>query len=68
MAAHLRALCDELKVTFIDTTPRLKEQTAAGEVVYLPFDTHLSPRGHEIVADLIAKDLNLMPREARTTK
>jgi len=53
LAAQVGGLCDQLGVTFIDTTPRLRELTTAGELVYLPYDTHLSPAGHAAVSELI---------------
>lgn len=53
LAAQLGGLCDQLGATFIDTTPRLKELTTTGELVYLPYDTHLSPQGHAAVSELI---------------
>jgi hypothetical protein len=53
LASYLDSLCGELGVPFVDATPALKDATAAGELVYLPFDTHLSPRGHEIVSRLL---------------
>jgi len=54
MSSYLNALCEQLRPPFVDTTPALREHTAGGELVFLPMDTHLSPRGHQIVADLIA--------------
>jgi hypothetical protein len=53
LAFYLESLCGELGVPFVDATPALKDATATGELVYLPFDTHLSPRGHEIVSQLL---------------
>ncbi len=50
LAAQLKTLCQELEVTFLDTTPALRSAAAAGEVVYLPFDTHLAPAGHQVVS------------------
>jgi hypothetical protein len=55
LATHLRALCGELDVPFIDATPALRKAAAEGELVYLPFDTHLSPRGHEVVRDVLVE-------------
>ncbi len=59
LAWHLKQLCGDLTdpVPFIDATPRLKERAAAGELVYLPFDSHLSSRGHAVVAELIIEAL-----------
>ena len=46
----LASLCEELDVRFVDTTAALKSRTAGGELVYPPFESHLSKIGHEIVA------------------
>lgn len=59
LATQLGGLCDQLGVTFIDTTPRLRELTTAGELVYLPFDTHLSPQGHAALSELIVDAMRL---------
>jgi lysophospholipase L1-like esterase len=54
MAEALQQLCSELGLQFVDLTPPLVAAAAKGEVVYLPLDTHLSPRGHEVVGQAIA--------------
>lgn len=46
----LASLCEELEVPFMDMTAALKSGAAQGELVYPPFETHLSEIGHEIVA------------------
>ena len=46
----LESLCEELDIPFVDTTAVLKSQAADGELVYPPFESHLSKIGHEIVA------------------
>lgn len=53
----LRSLCESVDVTFADATRRLEERAGAGELVYLPYDTHLSPAGHEVVAGLVVEKL-----------
>jgi len=55
IAAHLEALCGELGVSFVDATALLRAHADQGELVYLPFDTHLSPKGHTIIADRLAE-------------
>ena len=57
MDSVLRPLCASLAVPFVDTTPTLAQKAAAGRMVFVPFDTHLSPEGHEVVATLIADKL-----------
>ena len=58
LATHLQNLCDRLEVPFVDTTPVLAEHAAQGELVYQTMDTHLSPVGHEIVANLLSTTLD----------
>ncbi len=53
LAFYLEQLCRDLNVYFLDTTPQLQQSAAAGELVYLPFDTHISPKGHVIVSEMI---------------
>lgn len=57
LVTRLRALFEELDVPFVDATPALRRAAAAGELVYLPFDTHLSPRGHEVIRDILVGPL-----------
>jgi hypothetical protein len=59
IAAHLEALCGELGVSFVDATPLLRAHADQGELVYLPFDTHLSPKGHTIIADRLAEAIRV---------
>jgi hypothetical protein len=53
LAWHLDRLCKELDVPFIDATPLLKQRAADGQLVYLPFDSHLSSNGHTVVSEMI---------------
>lgn len=55
ISAHLETLCGELGILFVDATAPLKAHADQGELVYLPFDTHLSPAGHTIIADLLGE-------------
>jgi len=57
LATHLRKLCDELGVLFVDATPPLRAAAAAGDLVYQPFDTHLSPEGHRVVSEALVEEL-----------
>jgi hypothetical protein len=52
-AGRVGLLCERLGVPFLDATPLLREASRRGELVYQPLDTHLSARGHELVADRI---------------
>ena len=55
LARHVSTLCEELSVPFIDATDRLVEHANAGEAVFLSSDTHTSPRGNEVIRDLIVE-------------
>lgn len=46
----LAALCAEIDIPFVDATAALKSSAAEGELVFPPFESHLSKSGHEIVA------------------
>jgi hypothetical protein len=53
----LQEFCAAHQLPYVDATDALQQQAATGKLVYQPFDTHLSPLGHEIVAALIAEAL-----------
>ncbi|MGH7174219.1 MAG: hypothetical protein ACRELF_11900, partial [Gemmataceae bacterium] len=57
LATHLHQLCDELGVSFVDGMPLLRAAAAAGDLVYLPFDTHLSAEGHGVIAAALVETL-----------
>lgn len=57
LAYFLGAYCQTLGIHFLDMTPDLKEAAHEGQVVYYPMDTHLSPEGHEVIANTLAKEL-----------
>ena len=61
LAAALRRLCAAQHVIFVDATAALREKTRAGELVYLPLDTHLSAAGHAVLADLVTAALRAPP-------
>ena len=56
----LKSLCGSLGVPFVDATGKLEAQAKAGALVYLPFDTHLSGLGHEVVADVVVEKLKTL--------
>ena len=58
LAHYLASLCHRLGITFIDTSLVLRASAREGEMVYLPFDTHLSFQGHVIIANMIVDALN----------
>jgi hypothetical protein len=57
LGVQLQEFCAAQQIPYLDATEALQQSAATGKLVYQPFDTHLSPLGHEIVADLIAKEI-----------
>lgn len=57
MGVCLRQFCEARQITYVDATEALQQEAAHGKLVYQAFDTHLSPLGHQIVADLIVAAL-----------
>jgi hypothetical protein len=53
----LGRFCKERGIPYVDATRALRQEVQTGELTFLPFDTHLSPRGHEIVSELLVKEL-----------
>jgi len=49
-------------VAFVDLTPRLRDEAAAGTLVYLPDDTHWTSAGHRVAAEELATRLAALPR------
>jgi len=57
LARRLEILCHEQGVPFLDMLPAFREAASAGQLVYYPMDTHLTPAGHALVADRMAAAL-----------
>jgi hypothetical protein len=51
----LEQRCRELGVPFLDATEPLRSAVREGDLVYFPLDTHLSPAGHQVVAELVVE-------------
>jgi hypothetical protein len=66
LAPALRDLLAPRGVEVIDATERLRAHAERGEMVYPPFDVHLSARGHEVVAGLLSEALS--PRISGTAR
>jgi hypothetical protein len=60
---RLGAVADRLGVPYINLLPPFQQATAAGEHLYLDFDKHWTPAGHQTAANAIAQAL----RERRLT-
>ncbi|HEX7515929.1 MAG TPA: hypothetical protein VF345_01440 [Chthoniobacterales bacterium] len=57
----LRDFCAEAKISFLDLTPALEQNAAAGRAVYFPDDGHWNAAGHEVAAQELAKFFALQP-------
>jgi hypothetical protein len=57
LGVMLQQFCESQGLPYVDATEALTQRAAAGELVYQPFDTHLSAFGHEVVAELLAAKL-----------
>lgn len=65
LAHHLASTCRSLGIRFLDLTAGLRQQAAAGVAVFPPYDTHLSARGHAVVAKLLADEMADMLRSGK---
>jgi hypothetical protein len=54
----LRDFCVEADIAFLDLTPALEQNAAAGRAVYFADDAHWNAAGHEIAARELAKFLS----------
>lgn len=52
-------------IGFLDLTPALRTRAEAGELVYLPDDTHWSAQGHQAAAEAVAEVLGDRQRLVR---
>jgi hypothetical protein len=57
----LRDFCAEAEIPFLDLTPVLEQNAAAGRAVYFADDAHWNAAGHEVAARELAKFLALEP-------
>jgi lysophospholipase L1-like esterase len=57
----LRDFCAEAKIPFVDLTPVLEQNAAAGRAVYFSDDAHWNAAGHEVAARELAKFLARQP-------
>lgn len=54
---QIGAICERVKVPFVDTTEALKAKENAGEPQYWPYDSHPRPAGYATIAEAIASAL-----------
>ncbi|MCA1659990.1 MAG: GDSL-type esterase/lipase family protein [Verrucomicrobiaceae bacterium] len=54
----LRDFCAEHQISFLDVTPALERNAAAGRAVYFADDAHWNAAGHEVAAQELAKFLD----------
>ena len=54
----VEAYCRNRGISFVSTTKRLQSMTEAGSQMYYTYDQHWTPKGNEVVADLIYRHLS----------
>ncbi len=67
IVSSLSALCKEKNIPFVDLTPKMKEN-GAGNLYYDGLDTHPTPAGYKLMADILSDFLinqKLPPLEGR---
>ena len=57
----MRDFCSIARIPFLDLTPALEQEAAAGRAVYFADDAHWNAAGHEIAARELAKFLAQEP-------
>jgi len=57
----LRDFCAQAEIPFLDLTPALEQNAAAGRAVYFADDAHWNAAGHEVAARELSKFLALEP-------
>jgi hypothetical protein len=60
-------LCARRGIAFLDLTPALEAQVAAGRNVYIPDDAHWSAAGHDVAASALADLLRPLVRHPPRT-
>ena len=53
----LLTFCADNKINCIDPTPQLRENARAGEKIYLNQDTHLSPKGNDVLLEILHEQI-----------
>jgi lysophospholipase L1-like esterase len=56
-AKQLAVICEQLELTFVDTTGALKAAENAGKPQYWPYDSHPRPEGYATIAKAIGEVL-----------
>ncbi|MEP6699261.1 MAG: hypothetical protein ABJB09_05975 [Verrucomicrobiota bacterium] len=57
----VREFAAQQNISFLDLTPALEQNAAAGRAVYFPDDAHWNAAGHALAAEELAKFLSLTP-------
>ena len=51
---HIQKLCGAKGISYIDATPALRSGQSREGQMYFRIDNHLAPRGHEVIAQVLA--------------
>ncbi|MBL4680402.1 MAG: hypothetical protein JKY88_06725 [Pseudomonadales bacterium] len=54
----VEAYCQDRGISFVSTTSKLQSMTDAGMQLYYTYDQHWTPKGNEVVADIIYQHLS----------
>lgn len=54
------------KTRYVDLTAAFRKEAKRGRVLYFPDDTHLSPDGHRVVAEVVAEAISEQLRDGRS--
>ena len=57
----VREFAAQQNISFLDLTPALEQNAAAGRAVYFSDDAHWNAAGHALAAEELAKFLSLTP-------
>jgi len=54
---ELRILADKMKVAFIDPSEKFRDAYNSGEILYYPYNRHLTSLGHEVLAEALSAEI-----------
>jgi hypothetical protein len=57
----VQSLTESLGIRFIDLIPAFEQAALSGEATYFTYDSHWSPRGHQVAGETVAESLRAQP-------
>ncbi len=65
----VKQFCERHNVQFVEPLGRFRAETAAGQKLFFPIDSHCTPEGHRLLAELLAEHLaQQIVRDVQVTK